>query len=286
MRECKQLLEVETQLATARDMMAVAEQIDLKTATDEEIVATAKAAQAEAEAVEVGSSPSRWVVADSYAELANRDWTQTEIAEEFGTNQATVSKFIACATNYSVVNNRPPFWTAFSEVNGKTTAERLVASDENEWYTPAKYVEAARTVLGGIDLDPASSAAANKTVQAKRFYTSDDDSLHQRWHGRVWLNPPYGRLAGDFARRLVLEYQAGEVEAAVLLVNAHCTDTDWFQPLWDYHLCFTDHRIDFDSAGRAKNTTSTHGSVFVYLGPDVEPFKREFTAFGPIVRRA
>ena len=184
------------------------------------------------------------------------------------------------------MNKRPPFWRAFQEVNEKTTAERIVASNENEWYTPEKYIEAARKVLGGTDMDPASSATANETVKAKKFYTVDDDSLHQPWNGKVWLNPPYGRLAGDFAGRLVLEHQAGEVDAAILLVNAHCTDTDWFQPLWDYHLCFTDHRIDFDSAGREKNTTSTHGSVFVYLGPDTKTFKTEFAPFGAVVQRA
>ncbi len=88
-----------------------------------------------------------------------------------------------------------------------------------------------------------SCKRANKTVQAKTFYTAKDDSLHQPWAGRLWLNPPYGRLAGEFIQRLVLEYEAGEITAAIALANAHCTDTDWFQPLWNYALCFTDHRI-------------------------------------------
>lgn len=174
----------------------------------------------------------------------------------------------------------------FAEADGLGgTAARLVESNENEWYTPAHYIEAARLVLGDIDLDPATSHAANEVVKAAQIFTAEDDSLAQVWHGRVWLNPPYGRLAGEFITKLVWDHQTDNVKAAVALVNAHCTDTAWFQQLWDYPLCFTDHRIDFDSAGRDKRTTSTHGSVFAYLGPDREVFAGAFAQFGAVVRR-
>ena len=50
-------------------------------------------------------------------------------------------------------------------------------SGNNEWYTPQKYIEAARRVLGCIDLDPASCPYANQTVKAEHFFSIDNDSM-------------------------------------------------------------------------------------------------------------
>jgi hypothetical protein len=72
---------------------------------------------------------------------------------------------------------------------------------EFEWYTPPKYIALARAVLGDIDLDPATSEQAQKTVQAARYYTLESDGLKQEWHGRVWLKPPL-RTAANRAVRL------------------------------------------------------------------------------------
>jgi DNA N-6-adenine-methyltransferase Dam/ParB-like nuclease family protein len=70
---------------------------------------------------------------------------------------------------------------------------------EYEWYTPAAILDAARSVLGAIDLDPASCIEAQQTVNATTYYTDETDGLAQHWTGRVWLNPPYAAdLIGQF----------------------------------------------------------------------------------------
>jgi ParB family chromosome partitioning protein len=144
-------------------------------------------------------------------------------------------------------------------------------------------LDAARAVLGSIDLDPASCARANEIVGADKFYSAEGDGLQKPWAGNVWLNPPYCGLAGDFIAKLAMEYEAGNVVSAIVLVNAHATDTAWFAPLWNGHLCFTDHRINF--YGDGDRGSPTHGSAIVYFGKHPERFAETFSQFGPVVAR-
>lgn len=164
----------------------------------------------------------------------------------------------------------------------------------NEWYTPVKYVEAARAVMGGIDLDPASCEMANRTVQARRYYTKEENGLSRQWKAKsVWLNPPYGRVKPEltgsthsfqkmFAHKLLSEYRSGNVEQAILLSLGN-PNSVWFQPFFDYILCFHRDRIRFD---RPDGTEGHFGFplAFVYLGPNESRFAEIFSQFGRIVK--
>jgi DNA N-6-adenine-methyltransferase (Dam) len=162
----------------------------------------------------------------------------------------------------------------------------LKSSNSVEWYTPAKYIDAAREVLGDIDLDPASCEQANKTIKAKSIYTINDEGLQKTWQGRVWMNPPYGRVCGEFISKLVESHVEGNVPAAIALLNGYGFDTAWFQPLWDYPICFTDHRISFESPNKKPGDGGpANGNVFVYLGPDPDRFTEVFAQFGAVVER-
>lgn len=153
-------------------------------------------------------------------------------------------------------------------------------SGENEWYTPPEYIEAARDVMGSIDLDPASCETAQANVKAKRFWTADDDGLSKKWTGNVWLNPPYSKeLIGRFAAKVVEESQ--RFKQAVVLVN-NATDTAWFHELASVSsaVCFLRGRVKFlDKSGKPANTP-VQGQAVLYVGPNVEAFRSRFAAFG------
>ena len=99
------------------------------------------------------------------------------------------------------------------------SAEMMLSrSSPVEVWTPAPIIEAARVIMGGIDLDPASCAAANDTVRATRYLAAVDDGLSVPWAGRVWCNPPFADGGQRrFARHLLHEIERGAVEQAVLL---------------------------------------------------------------------
>lgn len=159
---------------------------------------------------------------------------------------------------------------------------------ENEWYTPGRYIEAARAVLGCIDLDPASSAIANQTVQAKRFYTIEDDGLTQPWYGNLWMNPPYSQPAiAQFMAKLVAEVRQGTVAQAVCLVN-NSSDTSWFQSTFAAAdaACFARGRITFVRPDGTSGASPLQGQAFFYFGPNVDAFTETFRSIGTVSTKA
>ena len=163
------------------------------------------------------------------------------------------------------------------------TPRALHSSESNEWYTPPAIVDAARDVMGGIDLDPATCAQAQAWIQADQFYT--ERGLEQPWKGRLFVNPPYGRTGNKrrWSQHLIAAHDSGSVTAAVLVVTAAMNDL-WFNPLLAYPICFPKGRVKFISASPSKQSPG-HSTAVVYLGKDEQAFVDRFQVFGPVVRR-
>ncbi len=151
-------------------------------------------------------------------------------------------------------------------------------SKSDEWYTPPHILQAARSVMGSIDLDPASCLVANLTVRAKLFY--EQDGLARPWLGNVWLNPPYSNVKA-WTQRLIAAYGDGEIDQALYLVAAR-PGAHWFRPLYSYSICFVLGRLRFGNAP----STAPFDSAMVYLGPNVTRFVEVFGRLGTIVQAA
>lgn len=99
-----------------------------------------------------------------------------------------------------------------------TTHERPVGATV-EWYTPASLFHDLGDPV--FDLDPAA-APDHAAVPARRFWTKADDGLDKTWHGHVWLNPPYGRMAVPFVTKMIVH------DDGLLLLPSR-TETDVYQ---------------------------------------------------------
>ncbi len=191
-----------------------------------------------------------------------------------------------------------------------TNAQHSMVTAEH--FTPSDIVEAARKVMGSIDLDPASCSKANEIVKAAGYFSREDDGLLHTWQGNVFLNPPGGReFPPDEAHthgsgrwnsklwwpKLAEEWSDSNVVQAVfvgfsleILQNSQGGGSV-LVPL-DFPFCIPAARTKFLNENLVPQKDPTHANVLVYL-PDnrdrfvreegVERFHKEFSQFGRVV---
>ena len=149
------------------------------------------------------------------------------------------------------------------------------SSVSDEWTTPCNIIDLVLEALGSIDLDPCADEA--HSVQAVHHFVQTDDGLDQDWHGRVYMNPPYGREIERWVAHLCREYRMGRTTEAIALLPAR-TDTAWMRRLESYPKCFIRGRLRFGN----RKSGAPFPSVAVYFGTNVERFGRVFQSRGTI----
>lgn len=159
------------------------------------------------------------------------------------------------------------------------------SSEHVEHYTPTEVIEAARALLGRIDLDPASCEEANRSVKAVCYYTETINGLVPTWHGNIFLNPPGGKTKNRsnsvlWWEKLCRDYVTGTVRRAIFVgFNMEILLTSQASPLWvgEFPMCIPQRRLKFSGG------SPTHGNVIVSLGNDVAQFKRLFLPIGKVI---
>ena len=150
-------------------------------------------------------------------------------------------------------------------------AYRNQRTGRDGWYTPPLIIEAVREVFSdaGIELDPASSETAQQVVQAKRYYTAEDDALDKEWKAStVFMNPPYTRKVIDmFVDKLIHHFECDDIQQAIVLTN-NSTETEWWQKLANdsAYLFFPKGRIEFWSETPDETKPGLQGQSLFYFG--------------------
>lgn len=174
-----------------------------------------------------------------------------------------------------------------------------LSSKSNEHPTPLEVVARARRLMRRIDLDPASCAKFNKQIEAKKYFGIRQDGLRQPWHGRVFLNPPGGKLkkVGDrwvpvpagpgessmrvWWNRLAGAWQSGKVTEAIFIgftLEILRTSQACVLSVQHFPRCYPRERMAFGG------DQPTHANIIVYLPRvgDASALKRFRAEFGDL----
>ena len=110
--------------------------------------------------------------------------------------------------------------------HGGMGKHQSASMDSDVWLTPPDILEK----LGRFDLDPCACSDPRPWETASVHYTREDNGLMKPWHGRVWMNPPYGRAIGKWIKKA---YEASHLNwqhtgATVVCLIPARTDTRWW----------------------------------------------------------
>ena len=129
----------------------------------------------------------------------------------------------------------------------------MMSSTTNEWSTPQVFFDELNKEFD-FTLDP---CATKENAKCASFFTKEQNGLVQPWTGRVFCNPPYGRVIGQWVKRACDEVTNGNAELVVMLLPAR-TDTRWWH---DYCMRVWPHGIRL-LKGRLKFGDGTNSAPF------------------------
>ena len=139
----------------------------------------------------------------------------------------------------------------------------MFSSAKDDWETPQDFFDRYNSEYH-FTLDAASD---DKNAKCKNHFTKETDGLHNSWVGQtVWLNPPYGRVIGEWVRKAYEESRQKDTTVVCLLPAR--TDTKWFH---DYcklgKIEFIRGRLKF---GKSKNSAPFPSMVVVFKAEESE----------------
>jgi hypothetical protein len=102
-------------------------------------------------------------------------------------------------------------------------SQHSAAAETDRWLTPRFVLDA----LGAFDLDPCGAPGWDTAAEV---WTPEEvgDGLSMPWHGRVWMNPPYGLAMTAWLRALAIH------DRGTALVFARTETAAFHDYVWPY----------------------------------------------------
>lgn len=162
-----------------------------------------------------------------------------------------------------------------------TALKALTATTGNRtdcWNTPTEFVSDIYKFFDGpVDLDPCSNDEENPNVPAKKVYTEKTNGLAHNWIAdSVFMNHPYSD-SKNWVPYAAHQYECGNAKEMILLIKLDVS-TKWWNSIEKYPWIAVNKRLKF---GDAKGAAPFQSAV-IYLGKDLERFKKIFGKYGQL----
>jgi phage N-6-adenine-methyltransferase len=97
----------------------------------------------------------------------------------------------------------------------------LFTSKTDLWATPQDFFDKMNEEFS-FEIDVCANV---ENAKCDKYYTQQMDGLKQEWKGVCWMNPPYGRVIGDWVKKA---YESSLNGATVVCLLPARTDTRWW----------------------------------------------------------
>lgn len=137
-----------------------------------------------------------------------------------------------------------------------------------EWATPIDFFKLMESKFGAFDLD---CCASEESKKCDVYFSQSDNGLIKPWHGRVWMNPPYGRGENGISAWIKKAHRESLFGVEVVCLIPARTDTAWWHDYVIPHaksVEFIRGRIKFipfgDNKSSGNNTASFPSAVVLF----------------------
>jgi phage N-6-adenine-methyltransferase len=133
----------------------------------------------------------------------------------------------------------------------------LFTSNTDLWATPQDFFDKLNAEFG-FTLDV---CATPENAKCPDYYTKEQDGLAQKWTGRVWCNPPYGRQISTWIEKGYNTVQNGDAELVVMLIPSRTDTAYWHDYVMKGDIRFIRGRLKF---GGSKNSAPFPSAVVIF----------------------
>ena len=144
----------------------------------------------------------------------------------------------------------------------KFWTETHASSKKHDWETPQHFFDELHAKYD-FTLD---ASATGENAKLPNHFTIEDDALKQRWEGRVFVNPPYGREIKHWVEKAYKESLESYNECVVMLIPSRTDTSYWHDYIFGKakEIDFLRGRLKFEVNGKAGQPAPFPSAVIVY----------------------